>query len=154
LWILRELSNIDKHRTLHIASTFLYSPDLEFDPPGAGEITWTRPAGPVSDGDEVVRYRKRPVLTNPRVEGTAFTADLQKVIAETTIGGELVFAETAPASGSKVMVMLDWLLDYVTWVVDLFDYQYFGGNAPAGTKTIVIPATSSATVSEAGDSDS
>lgn len=149
LWLLRELSNEDKHRAIHVSSFFLYEPMIEFDPPGSGEMTWARPPGPVNDGDEVLRFRTRPLTpTSLRIEGTKFKWDVPRANRNIRLGADVVFDDGPPADGAKVDVVLDWLLRYVTCIVDLFDYRYFGGDRPEGTESMMVRASSSATVVE------
>ena len=152
LWLLRELSNADKHRAIHVSSFFLYPPEIEFDPPDSGEMTWARPAGPFADGDEVLRFKRRPPSpTNLRVEGTVFKWDMPKTHRNISLGADLTFEDGPPAYGARVDALLEWLFSYVTWIVDSFDYKYFGGNPPAGTEHITLNATRTATVAEQAD---
>lgn len=151
LWLVRELSNADKHRAVHVSSFFLYQPEIEFDPPDSGEMTWARPAGTFTDGDEVLRFRHRPPAPrNLRVEGTVFKWDIPKTHRNIRFGADVTFDDEPPAYGAKVDVLLEWLFSYVTWIVDLFDYKYFGGSPPAGTQRITVQATGTATLTEKG----
>jgi hypothetical protein len=119
---------------IHLSSFFLYQPEIEFDPSESGEMTWARPAGPFGDGDGVLRFRSRPPKpTNLRVDGTTLKWDLPKSNRNIRLGADPVFDDGPPAYGAKIDSMLEWLLSYVTWIVDLFDYKYFGGDPPDGT---------------------
>jgi hypothetical protein len=129
LWVLNELINTDKHRTLNLGTLFLYQPELTVDPPGSAEVTWVRSAGPFEDGDEMARYRK--IDSRAKVHHR--------------YGVDIVFKDPGPAEGTKVDVMLGWLFDTVVYVIDLFDYKFFDGPPPAGTKRAVISASGTET---------
>jgi len=132
LRILNALANIDKHRALHLAEFFLYSPELRFSPSHAGEVTWVHPGGPLEDGAEVLRYR------------LAWGFDQSKVKTETKLGADIVFDQGSPADGMKIAGLLGWLRDYVEWIIDLFGYRYFGGEPPSGFERTTLRVARSA----------
>jgi hypothetical protein len=149
LWLLRELSNIDKHRSIHVGSFFLYPPEVEFDPPECGEVTFVRPGGDFSAGDVVLRYRTRPARpTNPRLEGSVLRWDQPEVRRNVTLGAEVVFRPESPAGGMKVSVLLDWLIRHVEWIIVTFGYKYFNGPSPEGLQRVTVPVSNWAVVEE------
>jgi hypothetical protein len=69
LWLLCELSNIDKHRTIHVVNH--YSPGIAVDltPEVAGSVVEQREPGPVEDGAVLARVCwPRPELERVEIE--------------------------------------------------------------------------------------
>ncbi len=137
LLMLNELSNIDKHRALHVTEVFHYSPEIEFTAVGSGEVTWVHPGGPLDPGSELLRYRITRGKGHARIE------------SNTQLGADIVFGhDSGRAEGMYVSKLLRWLHAHVEWIVDTVGYKHFGGREPAGLRRITSTATAAVSVAE------
>lgn len=68
LWVLRELNNIDKHRTVHIVGHYARSADINVATSGPGSWVERRGDGPVEDGTVLARVFTEPSLAAFEVE--------------------------------------------------------------------------------------
>ncbi len=106
LWVLHELCNIDKHRSLNLTNTALGASKLTVTPSGgvtlrASQITAD---GPVQDGTELARW-------------AVDVASKGKIELDGEIGIDVAFDEAGPAKGEIVRHGLDLLGNSVKSIV-------------------------------------
>lgn len=111
LWVLHELSNVDKHRLLHRAGLVSGASKLKLsaDAHVGVQILEVRQDGPVEDGTKLAQWR---VGLPPGQSGS--------VTLEGDISYEVAFDPAGPARGAPVVPALDVLGRYVLAVVEEF----------------------------------
>lgn len=98
LWVLHELCNADKHRSLNLTSTALGTSSLTLEVSGVEvERSQVRADGPVEDGAELARW----LVTAPSGYG--------KVEMNGKITLDVALDEAGPAKGETVQATLDVL---------------------------------------------
>jgi hypothetical protein len=106
LWVLHQLSNADKHRSLNLTSAFLGQSELTLKADGGVTLKRTEIAanGPVKDGAELARW-------SVAVSGNG------KVELEGKVAYGVAFDEAGPAKGEPVKSSFDMLGNGVKSIV-------------------------------------
>lgn len=115
LWLLHELSNCDKHRTLHIAGSATVDDRLEIRKLKDAEIDFRPRSRPLEGETEIGRLTLTATGPNAEIE-----VHPQFAINE-------VFDEGGPAAGQRVAVTLNAIYEYLT--IEVFEKRfvpYFG----------------------------
>ena len=115
LWGLYELSNFDKHRTLHLTGATLEGVELKFSglaPHIRYEVT-ARPAGP---------FKHDTVFLTVRFPGTEwpFAGSVEKVKVQGPMRFGVAFDEGSPAAGMPVLPVLRVIARRVIEIVQQF----------------------------------
>jgi hypothetical protein len=98
LWLINELNNIDKHRTIHLAVPYPYEANTTFNVPMIQEST---SEGPFTNGAVIATYS---------VDGDSKLGD---VIATTTLVSQVVLDEGDPPITRPLVAECQTLLDAV-----------------------------------------
>jgi len=98
LWVLHQLSNADKHRSLNLTSAFLGQSEITLEADGGVTLKRTQigASGPVKDGAELARW-------------SVAVSDEGKVELKGQIAYGIAFDEAGPAKGEPVKSSFDML---------------------------------------------
>ena len=107
LWLIHHLDIVDKHRRLNLVSPSVTSTTWATDGGGIEDVEL--PVGPFKDGTAVGRFKMVPTRGAPPMHvQTDFTFDV-------------AFGEGEPLTRQPVMLTLDNMLAYASFVVTRFD---------------------------------